>query len=159
MRYSAFYDRRLGTIEGLFTIQETDHNGTTDKVFERLHSRSGQRRFANSDWVRGGSPIPYTLAIPKERPYWLWTHSLGRDTLAGATGIGEFFPISTGDEPAIIQGDGNRKREAVGLHGENQWPGSAGCIVIVRERDFLRVRDYLRQLNTVGIRRIPLIVL
>jgi hypothetical protein len=139
MIYRAFFDRQPGTIEGFFTIQ--DEHGKP--VFKRLQARSGQNGHTNTDWVRGKSPIPYGN-------HYLWIgYPVGVGTRAGKTGIGEFYPISNmaGDRD-LIQGPAPQiLRRSIGLHAENAYRGSAGCIVLVDvEQAYAEVFPWLRKI-------------
>lgn len=153
--YAAYYDRRDNSIEGVFTIQEIV-DGKATKIFERKASRSGQRGYTQSSWVRGKSPIPYTAQVHNQ-PYRLWTNCIGHGLKPGKTGIGEAFPISTGANEDLIT-DGTHTRTLIRLHGENAIPGSAGCIVIVKQAEFDKIAAYLEKLKADGIRWIPLFV-
>lgn len=149
MTIRAFYDRQPGTITGAFTLQ----SGTV-KLFDRLPARSGQRGHEGTSWIRGKSPIPFGEMR-------LWLSSLNRGQMAGERGIGEFFPISSGDNRRLIAwrelGEGpapggTGERWDVGLHPENALPGSLGCIVLLtdtpqREAQVRRLFTYLNDLS------------
>lgn len=156
MTWTAYYDRRDKTIEGLFTLKSSNPADEADNLI-RLPARSGQRGYEGTSWERGKSPIP----VGK---YWLWV-GRGKDigVQPGRTGIGEFYPISSGDDPRLIINVGrpmpkkNRLfRQDIGLHPENALPGSAGCIVILKDWD--RLAERLRLLGKTQ-ERIPLVVL
>ena len=139
MIYRAFYDRKDGNIEGFFTIQ--DENGKP--FFQHLNARSGQKGFENTEWSRGKSPIPFG-------DHYLWIgYPVGIGTRAGKTGIGEFYPISNmaGDRN-LIQGPSPQiTRRSIGLHAENSYVGSAGCIVLVDvEQAYTEVFPFLRRI-------------
>lgn len=140
MIYRAFYDRQPGQIEGHFTI--LDEAGKP--VFKHLQARSGQRGFENTDWTRGKSPIPMGK-------HYLWCrYPVNVGTRAGRTGIGEFFPISNvaGDRGLIQSVDKQSHRRDIGLHAENAYQGSAGCIVLVDvERAYAEVFPWLRKIG------------
>lgn len=150
--YRAFYKRDPKSIDGQFTIQKTTGNKTF-KIFERIYSRSGQKGYTSTDWVRAKSPVP-------RRDLWLWTHSINVGAKPGKTGIGEFFFISSDPQnPLIIVDEKTAKnRSAVGLHAENALPGSAGCIVVVSQRDFDAIARLLHDLNAKGVKRMRLTV-
>lgn len=122
--YRAFYKRDLNSIDGVFTILNR-HTG--EKIFSRLPARSGQRGYTQYDWTRGKAPIPrgqhyIHFQTPKQKDRW-----------PGRTGIGEFWSISNQlDNPRLIR---DKKtglyRYDIGIHPENSFPGSAGCIVLV----------------------------
>ena len=126
MKLTAYFDRDKSGIDGFFTLQQVI-DGKATKLFERLPARSGQRGFTHIEWVRGKSAIPFG-------PFRLWTDSIKPEKKASFDGIGEFFPISNGDNKRLIQGTGTAQRWDIGLHRENQYPGSAGCIVLLDNR-------------------------
>lgn len=149
MRIRAFFDRDPKSIYGWFTIQEQHDDGTITKPINRIPVTSGQVGYTHTDWVRGKSPTPRLKSGLR-----LWTHSVNRGERAGETGIGEAFPISSGDDPFLIQGPRGQIRLAVMFHHDNKWPGTAGCTATRkdREKDFDMVRDYLYGLNKRGIK-------
>lgn len=145
--YTAYFDRNPRKIEGYFTIQDTDGN----KIFDRLPAASGQRGYTNTDWVRGKSPIPFGK-------YRLWLQPIGEGTEPGRSGVGEFYNISTGDDKRLIfetLTDGRsvypkRVRQDIGLHADNSFPGSAGCIVLSidshpRREEVQRLWSFLKE--------------
>jgi hypothetical protein len=124
IQFDAYFDRSTSGIEGAFTLQQV-LNGKAIKLFEKLPARSGQRGWTKTDWTTEKSPIPFGH-------YRLWTKSLKPGKKANFDGIGEFFQISNGDQRGIIQGPNKEQRRVgVGLHRENNKPGSAGCIVLL----------------------------
>lgn len=140
----AFFDRNPKDINGFFTIQKTE-NGKTTKLIDRVPARSGQGGYTGSSWVRGKSPIPFTSEVGSV-PYRLWLNPLNVGTRAGARGIGQFYNISTEENPNVIEMNG-KQRLAIGLHEENALPGSAGCIVITVYDDFKDICEVLKNLS------------
>lgn len=142
----AFYDRQANTIEGRFTVRTIDE-GQIVKEFVRLPARSGQKGFENTSWVRGKSPIPfgeYLLWIDKPLQPW-------QD--AGRSGIGHFLNISnTPTDRRGIYGDTGQVRKDIGLHPENGWEGSAGCIVLIPSDEMWEMFQYLGSLETHVVR-------
>lgn len=144
---TAYYDRKPGTIEGLFTLQ-TVENGVPTKLFNRLPARSGQQSYCDTDWVRGQSPIPMGR-------HFLWLDPVNPGTWPKTPGgIGEFYPISSGlmNRRIIMAEDTGKVRMDIGLHPENAYPGSAGCIVLlhdtpVRKAEVMRLFAFLRTLG------------
>jgi len=144
----AYFDRSSDTVDGKFTIIES---GVT--VFKQVHTRSGQRGYTKTNWIRNKSPIPYG-------EHWLWLRPLNPGAAPGATGIGEFYNISsnTNDVLTIVGGPGEVRR-AIGLHAENKYPGSAGCIVVVSLNQFASLSKYFAHLrNDLKLTRIRLVV-
>lgn len=128
---TAYYDRQPRTIEGFFTIQIFDpkKGGYPRKLFEKMPARSGQQPYADTSDVTAKSPIPFgeyrlyidTSLSPKEFP-------------KTPGGIGEFFSIgSETSKRIIIDKKSGKTRQDVGLHPENSFNGSAGCIVLVHD--------------------------
>jgi hypothetical protein len=181
MAYRAFLDRNTTNINCLFTIQ--DEKGV--KFINRMPCTSGQQstfkaasKFSSGsekwhyyqNWSRwnGGkglaSPIPFSVRAGKFR---LWTKAINKGLKAGATGIGEFYPISTGDNPRLIQDPANPSqfRYDIGLHPENMLPGTLGCIGAKVEdsplwaNQWLRLSKFMAELHKQGIQYIDLIVL
>lgn len=148
MKVKAYYDRPWDTVDGFLTIQKDDGSG--EKIFDRLHVRSGQTAWSDTSWVRGKSPCPPGL-------FNLNTSPNNRGQRAGRRGVGEFFPIDNqGDRYTIKSKNGNLVRTEVGLHEENDWYGSEGCLVVVVSHEWIALSDYLRSLN---VDTIPLEVL
>lgn len=115
---TAWYNRQPGTVDGFFTLQNNDR-----QLFTRMPARSGQRGFTDTSWERGKSPIPYGV-----HTLFLTPSSIGQ--LPTGAGIGEFYPIGGAINPRVIQGGVAQRRWDIGLHPENAYPGSAGCIVL-----------------------------
>lgn len=147
--YRAFFDRKDGSLSGKFSIRAKDG----EYLFEKLFARSGQVGFLHTSWANGESPIPYGQFTLNTRP-----NNLGQS--AGATGIGEAFPIDNQGDRNTIADPTNKRRKRAGicLHEENAIPGTRGCIAIVYHEDWLRVRDWLRNLSD-RLDSIPLEVL
>jgi hypothetical protein len=150
---TAYFDRSKDSYQGVFSIQV--YNPATRELvkrFEKLPARSGLPAYYNIDWKRGHSPIPYS---PKGQPFYLWLDPLKPDKWPGDVDqIGEFYSISSAlDNRQIIREvGGTRTRDAIGLHPENGFPGSAGCIVLLHETAEQRAAvaalfRYLRELG------------
>lgn len=134
----AYFDRK----KGFFTLNEDGK-----EIFKQLPARSGQRGFENTDWVTGKSPCPKGDLL-------LWLSPKDVGVLPKGKGIGEFYPISSGefDRNTISESNGNRKRLYVGLHPENAFAGSAGCIVLLwdtpdKKAKMLALFKYLKELR------------
>lgn len=142
----AYFKRGITSFEGVFTIQRSENGQVVEKPIDRVRARSGGASYFNREWIRGKSPIP-------RGDFNLWLKPNNKGAKAGATGIGEFYPIcNKGDRYTIIEtpcpaGQKPRIREEIGLHDENAIPGSAGCIVIVYESDFWRVSKLLQEIG------------
>jgi hypothetical protein len=157
-----YFDRNTSTIEGKVTLKIL--NKETNEVIQevvRLQARSGQNGYTNTSWTTGKSPIPFGKHI-------LWLdRTLQKGQWAIGKGIGEFYPISSSTANSdVIVDPANPKniRRAVGLHPENAYAGSAGCIVLVadtqtKKNDILKLRTELLLLHKAGFKNIPLVVL
>ena len=122
-----FYDRRKGSIDGFLTVIDAT---TGKKLLDKLPARSGQNGYTETNWVPAKSPIPHWQ--PKVDYYLHLTpiHN-GDDFPTQTSGIGLFFPISTHQHNPDLIEQGRNRRWHVGLHPENAYPGSAGCIVLL----------------------------
>lgn len=152
MSWKAYFKRGTTSCDGLFTLQYAENGKVISKPFDRIHARSGAPSFYNTEWVGGKSPIP-------RGTFHLWLASNNRGQDAGSYGIGEFFPISSDDSKIYIREDQcagwgphpvgvePRKRSEIGLHEENKWKGTAGCIAIVNTDDFDRIKAFLHKLG------------
>lgn len=144
----AYFDRNPQNVEGFFTLVEIE--GLEVKpLFQRLPARSGQAGYTKTDWVRGKSPIPYGKHL-------LWLSPLDTGKFADYNGIGEFYPISNreGSKRMIWTEKPSSSflgvRQDIGLHPENKYPGSAGCIVLLvdtpeRKQRVTDLFNYLRE--------------
>lgn len=144
MSHTIFFDREENGIDGVLTLQKWDGNNAT-KIFECLPARSGLNGYTKTDWVTGKSPIPWK----RQKGYWmntapvpLWMEPRGTP----------FFLISTKKGTGIIIDTKGRTRTSVGLHMENDYPGSAGCIVLLhntpeRKKAVLSLFEYLKKLR------------
>lgn len=122
------------------------------------------RKVRESETIRN---IPIRTGGKKFRPcpngdFYLWVarHKILQFDDLDATGseIGRFYPISSSPtESTTIRADG-QVRLHIGLHDENDFVGSAGCIVTIHAKDFekiCRVLDVLTfryKLTTIPIK-------
>jgi hypothetical protein len=162
-QYRLFYDRQKGTIEGFLTLQVTDQQtDKTTKILDKIPARSGQAALADTSWERGKSPIPFNSQVQGKE---LWVHltpiKQEGTILAPSKGIGEAWPVSTSlsEKDTIWHANGKQKRTLIRIHDENNNRGSAGCIVIVHDSDYMDLHAALHELKNEGLRVIPLTVL
>ena len=130
-----FYAKKAGQL----TVQDDAgypivfvHKGKTYK-FKQLPVRSGQAGYLNAPWTRSVGAIPYNHQVKTNE---LYIHLQPVKDSRGDfnnDGIGLFFPISDSkDQVRTIKGaDAREVRFDIGLHPENRWVGSAGCIVLL----------------------------
>lgn len=147
MKVIARYKRIKDSIDGLFSIIAYDNSGKEILAFNNLPARSGQYGFRNSSWHTGKSPIPYSHEVAGGQ---LYIHLLtilqqGKWALQDPKGIGENRLISSSpnDPYTIHHATLDKKRTAVGIHPENWWKGSAGCVVLVNDTLFQKMRILL----------------
>lgn len=140
MAHTLFIDRSLTSINNVFTLQETTTDGTIEH-FKRLPGRSGQRGYEATSWVNGKSPIPLGKWWLKTKPGVLHMEPKGTPF---------FYICSDQADPSVIkQPDGPGRRTLIGLHFENNKPGSIGCQVAIRNKQSHALFDYLEALNRV----------
>ena len=126
-----FYAKKAGQL----TVQDDNgipitFNGFT---FKQLPVRSGQAGYLNAPWTRSRGAIPYNHQVKSGK---LYIHLQPVKDPRGDfnnNGIGLFFPISDSTEQTkTIKGFFSREvRFDIGLHPENKYQGSQGCIVLL----------------------------
>ena len=133
-----YIDRRPDSIDGLMSIHREIAPGQVEVVYKQIPIRSGQKGYTKTDWERGKSPIPYGN-------HWLITSPKPLQMEPRGT---RFFPICTdiADQRLIVGANGNVRWD-IGLHRENQYPGSAGCVVIVDKAKAEDIFNYLEKLK------------
>jgi len=158
---TAYYDRKkINDINGFFTLQIVNSkNFNIIKRFEKLPARSGQYGFTDS-WTRGNSPIPYSKECVEDLYIWLdW--QLQSNEWSGKKGIGEFWFVGTGEDRFKIIGKNGKSRRNIGVHPENSFVGSLGCIVLLNETEkqkqkILKMREHLKKIRENKIKLIVL---
>lgn len=151
-----FYDRNSTDINGWITIRDASGKD----LITRVLGRSGQPHYQSPEWARGRSPIPFGwhyLHLDPVHPGW----DVAKD------GIGEFYPISSdpGNKRLICKKVNDLglttqlERWDIGLHEENKYPGSAGCIVPVYSSNWDRIKEILHTLRSEGHKLISMRVL
>lgn len=172
-RYRVFVARREQDIECQLTVMDT-HTGKPVTGLEKLGCRSGQPGFSGYKpfrlWRRGYSPIPFTQAPHPDLKKYTAPNliiSLSGSPFqpkqydAGRAGIGEFWRVgSTNQDPATTYSyRRNLKRLALGIHPENEYVGSRGCVVIKDRQDFVKLSDFLWMLKDAKIEEVELNVI
>jgi hypothetical protein len=123
--HTIFVDRDLGKKAAVLTLQYASPNGNK-KVFERLPVATGQFPFLDGgadDWVQGKGGTPYGS-------FWMTTK---KEPLQMEPKGSPFYVISSEKGSRIIKGPNGKQRSDIGLHKENQYPGSAGCTVLLHD--------------------------
>ncbi len=126
--YKMFFKRNIGGgVDGLLTVMHNDGRS----FFKQMQARTGQSAGYKTSWQTGISGTPVGTHLLHIQPKSPFVEQIGQD--AGQTGIGEFFRISSTHHNIMFIDDphSNRRRKAVGLHQENKWAGSRGCVVVV----------------------------
>jgi hypothetical protein len=149
--YSMVFERPINSITGTLYFYE---NG---KLFLKTRALSGQSGHQTTSWVRGKSPIP------SFNNGFLWCDYCLQNGELNPTGsqIGEFWNISTGDKDrTLIQGAKlELRRLSIGLHNDNDYAGSAGCVVLPKTEAgraaYRTIRTVLLSLQKKGVKRIP----
>lgn len=126
VKVTAYFDRTVASTEGKFTLKDNFGN----VYFDKLPARSGQKGFTTNSWVRGKSPIPFGR-------HRLWLRKTKKGPIFPTTpgGVGMFWPISNLEDSRVIVDRQNPDliRMDIGLHPDNDFPSSIGCIVLVHE--------------------------
>lgn len=151
LKHTAYFDRN----NELFTFQTfNQENQQIQTKFIQLPAKSGQKNYQDTGWSTGKSPIPYTSEIKESYKLWLDVqYQPNKWPWEDKNKIGEFWPISTDNSKRFIHSkDGNKIRDAIGLHVDNEYPGSAGCIVLqcntlIQKVNILYLREYLKAIR------------
>lgn len=72
--------------------------------------------------------------------------------------IGRFYPISShpSESTKTVNPSTGGYRVCLGLHFENAYPGSLGCVVPQKEPDWRRIVFWLTNVANQGVKSIPL---
>lgn len=126
MVHTLYVDRRPGSIYGVMTLQYVK-GGQAVEVFKRMPFASGQAGFVQGgpvdDWInsRGGTPYGSHYMSTRKEPLQM-------------TPVGTpFYVMGTERGSRIIRGPQGQTRTNIGVHLENNIPGSAGCIAILHD--------------------------
>lgn len=152
--FRAYFDRTEDGIAGLFSIRKRDGVYLLEKALVRS-GQSGHTR--KPSFTTGKSPIPFNREV-KTGELFLWTAPINPGLDAGDTGIGESYAISDSlNYKDWIYGKGTgQSRSLIRLHGENKYPGSAGCIVVVKKQTWKKTIDVIEAIRKSGYKFIPL---
>jgi hypothetical protein len=165
--YTLWYGRNRNNVDGVLTLNGKNAQGEVHNVLIRLPARSGQNGALAVDTIANRSAIPYNGKDVKPfASYWLWTKPYDPTVFLPQTpaGIGRFYPISSGNNKRnIVVMDGTHAviRVDCGLHPENAYPGSAGCVVLLHRNRAEAVGlacllNFIDVLATKGVERLPL---
>lgn len=124
--HTLYYDRTLGQMDGRLTLQYVDKGNITE-LFKHLPVRSGQMGYINEpsqDWIRGKGGTPFGTHWLKCSPVPLQMNPKNTP----------FHLISSEKRSDVIHGPkAGQARSQVGLHLENEYVGSAGCCVLIKD--------------------------
>lgn len=119
MTHTLYIDRNIGKKEGLLTLSNGNQH-----VFKQLPFATGQSGFLDGgadDWVTGKGGTPYGV-------HWMSTK---KEPLQMEPVGTPFYVMSTKKGSRVIEGADGKSRSNIGLHLENRFPGSAGCVVLL----------------------------
>lgn len=140
-KHRLFFDRNASGVDGKLTLLRLNDDGTHEPVFKQVKARSGQAGFTHTNWVNSKSPIPYG-------DFWMTTTPVPLQMEPRNT---PFFAIGSDPKNIGVIKIGKGKRTAIGLHKENRFKGSAGCIVIVNMDIADAMFEYIKNLNEAFI--------
>lgn len=151
-----YVKRYTTSIDGDLSYIESDSSGAVieSESIRNISIRTGIR-LTPDDWQRGISGCPVG-----EHLLWVGRKHIKQYSDLDATGneIGRFYPISSSSANVnILRGEG-KHRTHIGLHDENDNPGSAGCIVVVCNKEWRNLCQKLDQLTKAGIQYVKIIV-
>lgn len=139
-----YYYKSSKSFMGLLTVIVKRNGQVIEKESLRdIPARSGQPKHYNTKNVLGKSPIP-------DGNFFLWTHKefIKQYSDLDATGkeVARFYPISSSrDQNIYIKRSETNPvtRSYIGLHDENDFPGTAGCIAIIDNKHFRLIAEIL----------------
>lgn len=121
--YTLYVKRTKGALYGTVTLK--DPKG--EDIVTRVPMASGQLGYLSGgqdDWVKGKGPTPIGDWFLSTKRWPLQMEPVGT----------AFYAI--GDEPGsstIESPDGKIIRENIGLHLENRYPGTIGCVALMHD--------------------------
>ena len=149
--HQVYVKRYIGSIEGDMSFIERNPDGSVNEAnsLRDVPILTGQQGYEHEDWSVGKSGFPTGT-------HWLWTK---RGTIKqygdlDATGgeVGRFYHVSSRlDDMLTIVNLHNpkKKRTAMGFHDDNDFWGSAGCVVTPNNDDFRLIVNKLEPLEDV----------
>jgi hypothetical protein len=124
MTHAIYFDRDPGKLIGRLTLQRVTANGEVVQLFKHLPVASGQFPFLDGgaeDWVTGKGATPFG-------EHWMSTK---KESLTLEPVGTPFYPIGTKKGARVIEGPNGKHRVNVGLHLENDKPGTSGCCALL----------------------------
>jgi hypothetical protein len=161
--YELFVARDVDSFNAEVSLIKRDPK--TAKVIESesirgIAARTGQPKFyaKGYDYLRAKGGCP-------EGNLYLWINpkyiQQNGDLVAEGREIGQFYPISSSEfnhREIRNPEDPSQVRWDIGLHPDNAFRGSAGCVVIVRQSDFKAVDAWLDAAFKDGVEKVPFTV-
>ena len=136
---TALFVRKKDNIEGWFHLFDDEGK----KIITAL-ARSGKYGYEPTSWHRGKSPVPYT------NDAYIWCNRVlqeGQHDPKGAE-IGEAWHISNHPHDHVrFSGPSGKYRTYIMIHPENDYKGSAGCIVIVDDAAWKTISKELKKVK------------
>ena len=159
--YEVFAARDVDSINVEISFIKRDPK--TSKVIEsesirNIAARTGQRSFfaKGYDFLRAKGGCPESNLHLWINPKFIQQNG---DLIAEGKTIGQFYPVSSSEiDHRIIRNpsDLSQVRWDIGLHPENAFQGSAGCLVVVRQSDFKEIDTWLDNSFKDGADLLPL---
>jgi len=144
MKVQLYFKQNKHTVDGSLTVAVRDLEGKVieEQSIRNVVARSGAPGWAGTQGVRGKSPIPDGKYILWNRKRWIMQYN---DLDATGREIGRFYPISDNPTNRHIISHPTGVRKYIGLHDENDFRGSAGCVVVVNNAQFRRICKLLEK--------------
>lgn len=149
--HTLYIQRIRGQKNGVLTLQYAE-DGLAYKAFDKLKIATGQTGYNDGgpdDWVtsKGGTPEGDWFLRLKKQP--LQMEPKGTP----------FYVMESNPGTGVLIGPEGKRRTAVGLHLENQYPGTAGCTALLwdtpqRKKLAYMLFDYLDWLSA-DLKHIP----
>lgn len=142
MKIETYFKKTLikNNIKGSLSIIVREDNGAVNEFLSirDIRTRTGRPNRGNTKGISAVSPIP-------DGKFLIWNfkkfiQQLGQFNPKGGE-IGHFYYISDTKTNHLNIKDGKTIRVAIGLHPENDFEGSAGCIVVVSHAQFKKIVD------------------
>lgn len=115
------FHRDKENILGMLTLANVWDDGES-VIYGNLPARSGQCGYTHTDWIPAKSPIP-------SGEFWMATQFV--PLLSEPKGTPFFHIGSQKGTNTIYDAKSAHHRTDVGLHLENNKPGSEGCVVLL----------------------------
>lgn len=144
-----YVKKKKASFNAILTIAVLNEDGSVneEKSLRDIACRSGKWNWERNPKITGDDPVPDgKMYLWNKRGYIQQYNDL--DAVGGE--IGRFYPISDNlTNHRLISHkttpSTKKSRWDIGLHDENSFPGSSGCIVVIDNKDFRKVCKLLEQ--------------